>query len=91
MIGRRRPPRSTIDDPARGYVSRGALKLIAALDHFGSHPPGRVALDVGASTGGFTEVLLERGALRVHAIDVGHGQLDPRLAARPARHQPRGR
>lgn len=65
------------------YVSRGALKLIHALDRFGLSPEGRVALDLGASTGGFTEVLLERGALRVYAVDVGHGQLHPRLKAHP--------
>jgi len=70
----------TVDDPTLGYVSRAALKLIAALDHFGYSPEGRIALDVGASTGGFTEVLLERGAWRVYCVDVGHDQLDPRLA-----------
>lgn len=64
------------------YVSRGALKLSAALDHFGFDAAGRVALDAGASTGGFTEVLLERGAAKVYAIDVGQGQLHPRIAAR---------
>src|SRR5204862_7659733 len=72
-----------IDDPARPYVSRGALKLIAALDRFGYDPAGRTALDIGASTGGFTQVLLERGAQRVLAVDVGHDQFDPRLAADP--------
>lgn len=70
-----------IDDPAAGYVSRGALKLIAALDRFGYSPAGRVALDLGASTGGFTQVLLERGARKVFAVDVGHDQLDANLAA----------
>jgi 23S rRNA (cytidine1920-2'-O)/16S rRNA (cytidine1409-2'-O)-methyltransferase len=65
------------------YVSRGALKLIHALDHFGLSPAGRVALDLGASTGGFTEVLLERGAACVYAVDVGHGQLHPKLRADP--------
>jgi 23S rRNA (cytidine1920-2'-O)/16S rRNA (cytidine1409-2'-O)-methyltransferase len=65
-----------IDDPAARYVSRAALKLIAGLDHFGLDPAGSEALDIGASTGGFTQVLLERGASHVTAIDVGHGQLD---------------
>ena len=72
-----------IEDPAAGYVSRGALKLIAALDRFGYSPAGRAALDLGASTGGFTQVLLERGARTVFAVDVGHGQLDAKLAADP--------
>lgn len=58
------------------YVGRGGLKLEGALDHFRIDPTGRVAVDVGASTGGFTDCLLQRGALRVHALDVGHGQLD---------------
>jgi 23S rRNA (cytidine1920-2'-O)/16S rRNA (cytidine1409-2'-O)-methyltransferase len=61
------------------YVSRGGVKLAAALDHFSIRVAGRVCLDVGASTGGFTEVLIERGARRVFAIDVGSGQLHPRL------------
>ncbi|MCS5498879.1 TlyA family RNA methyltransferase [Cnuibacter physcomitrellae] len=61
------------------YVSRGAHKLIAALDAFGVDPAGRVVLDAGASTGGFTQVLLERGARHVLAVDVGTGQLDPIL------------
>lgn len=69
-----------VDDPAGRYVSRAALKLVAGLERFGYPVAGRVALDVGASTGGFTEVLLEQGAARVYAIDVGHGQLHPRLA-----------
>lgn len=62
------------------YVSRGALKLAAALEHFAFPVRGVVALDVGASTGGFTQVLIERGAARVYAVDVGRGQLHPRLA-----------
>lgn len=57
------------------WVSRGGLKLVHGLDHFGIDPTGRVAIDVGASTGGFTDVLLTRGAARVYAVDVGHGQL----------------
>lgn len=73
----------TVDDPARGYVSRAALKLIAALDAFRLDPAGAEALDLGASTGGFAQVLLERGARRVTAIDVGHGQLHERIAADP--------
>jgi len=73
----------SIDDPAAAYVSRGALKLAAALDAFGYDPAGCTALDIGASTGGFTQVLIERGAVRVFAVDVGHGQLDPRLARDP--------
>jgi len=75
--------RIAVDDPAGRYVSRAALKLVAGLERFGYDAAGRVALDIGASTGGFTEVLLEQGAARVHAIDVGHGQLHPRLAADP--------
>jgi 23S rRNA (cytidine1920-2'-O)/16S rRNA (cytidine1409-2'-O)-methyltransferase len=74
-----------ISDPAAAYVSRAALKLIHALNVFDFSPEGRVCLDLGASTGGFTQVLLERGARRVHAVEVGHGQMhasikdDPRL------------
>jgi 23S rRNA (cytidine1920-2'-O)/16S rRNA (cytidine1409-2'-O)-methyltransferase len=64
------------------YVSRGGVKLAAALDHFKIHVAGRICLDVGASTGGFTEVLLSRGARRVYAIDVGRDQLHPRLRGR---------
>ncbi|HUZ65008.1 MAG TPA: TlyA family RNA methyltransferase [Acetobacteraceae bacterium] len=68
------------------WVSRGGLKLAHALAHFDLSPAGRVCLDIGASTGGFTDVLLHHGAARVHAVDVGHGQLawklrtDPRVA-----------
>ncbi len=67
-------------EPLHPYVSRGGLKLAAALDAFGLDPAGLACLDVGASTGGFTDVLLRRGAAKVVAVDVGHGQLDPRLA-----------
>ncbi len=67
------------DDAARAYVSRAALKLIAGLDHFSLSPARLNALDIGASTGGFTQVLLERGAAHVTAIDVGHGQLHASL------------
>lgn len=69
--------------PAHPYVSRGALKLIAALDHFKIDPTGRVCLDIGASTGGFTQVLLERGARQVYAVDVGTAQLHPSLRGDP--------
>ena len=65
------------------YVSRGGVKLAAALDAFALNPVGLACLDVGASTGGFTDVLIRRGAKGVIAVDVGHGQLDPRLAADP--------
>jgi 23S rRNA (cytidine1920-2'-O)/16S rRNA (cytidine1409-2'-O)-methyltransferase len=65
------------------YVSRGSEKLLAALDHFGLSPAGRTALDVGASTGGFTEVLLSRGAVKVYAVDVGRDQLHPSLRGDP--------
>jgi 23S rRNA (cytidine1920-2'-O)/16S rRNA (cytidine1409-2'-O)-methyltransferase len=68
--------------PAHPYVSRGGVKLAAALDHFGLDPKGRVGLDIGASTGGFTQVLLARGARRIYAVDVGEGQLHARLRAR---------
>ncbi|RWR16467.1 TlyA family RNA methyltransferase [Microbacterium enclense] len=83
-------PSVRVDDDARievavtdHYVSRGAHKLLAALDAFDVDPSGRVALDLGASTGGFTQVLRERGADPVLAVDVGHGQLSPTLAADP--------
>ena len=65
------------------YVSRGGAKLANALDAFGVDPSGRDALDVGASTGGFTDVLLQRGAARVAAVDVGYGQLHEKLRADP--------
>jgi len=65
--------------PAHPYVSRGGLKLAAALDRFGIDPKGKICLDVGASTGGFSEVLLSCEAARVYAVDVGHDQLHPSL------------
>ena len=72
-----------LDDPAAAYVSRAALKLVAGLDEGGIDPAGRVCLDLGASTGGFTQVLLERGAAKVYAVDVGHGQLHERVRTDP--------
>ena len=85
----RRPDRSVSEDaqiavdtePA--YASRGALKLAPALDRFGVDPSARVCADIGASTGGFTDVLLRRGAARVYAIDVGRGLLHWRLRQDP--------
>ena len=71
----------TVNDPAAGYVSRSALKLAAALDAFELSTDGVTTLDLGASTGGFTQVLLERGAAHVIAVDVGHGEMDSSLAA----------
>ena len=68
-----------LDDPAARYVSRAALKLIAGLDAGGIDPTGRICLDLGASTGGFTQVLLERRAAKVYAVDVGHDQLHESL------------
>src|SRR5208337_4523383 len=65
------------------WVSRGGVKLEHALRHFALSPAGRVCLDVGASTGGFTDVLLTHGASRVHAVDVGHGQLAWKLRTDP--------
>jgi len=65
------------------WVSRGGVKLAHALSVFGLSPAGRVGLDIGASTGGFTDVLLAGGAVRVHAVDVGHGQLDWKIRSDP--------
>jgi 23S rRNA (cytidine1920-2'-O)/16S rRNA (cytidine1409-2'-O)-methyltransferase len=71
----------TVEDTARHYVSRAALKLVHALDVFDIDVAGRVAVDIGASAGGFTQVLLERGAAHVTAIDVGHGQMAPQISS----------
>jgi 23S rRNA (cytidine1920-2'-O)/16S rRNA (cytidine1409-2'-O)-methyltransferase len=85
----RTPSRIVRDDAAvavdaePGYASRGALKLAPALDRFGVGPSGRVCADIGASTGGFTDVLLRRGAARVYAVDVGRGLLHWRLRQDP--------
>jgi 23S rRNA (cytidine1920-2'-O)/16S rRNA (cytidine1409-2'-O)-methyltransferase len=70
-------------EPAHPYVSRGGVKLAAALDRFGLSVNDRICLDVGASTGGFAEVLLERGARRVYAVDVGRDQLHQKLRGHP--------
>ncbi len=72
-----------VDDNANAYVSRAALKLVAALDASQFKVAGLCGLDIGASTGGFTQVLLERGASRVFAIDVGHGQMHPTIGENP--------
>jgi 23S rRNA (cytidine1920-2'-O)/16S rRNA (cytidine1409-2'-O)-methyltransferase len=68
------------------WVSRGGLKLAHALTHFGLNPEGRICIDLGASTGGFTDVLLQHGAARVYAVDVGHGQLAWKLRQDPRVH-----
>ncbi len=68
---------------AEKYVGRGGTKLEAALDAFAVDPSGRVCVDIGASTGGFTDCLLQRGAVRVHALDVGHNQLHWRIRSDP--------
>ena len=73
----------SVAGPEHPYVSRGGVKLAGALDHFRIDPTGLVCLDVGASTGGFTDCLLQRGAARVYAVDVGHGQLDAKLRGDP--------
>jgi len=79
------PPDAALEVEADAcpYVSRGGLKMAAALDRFAVPARGRVVIDVGASTGGFTDCLLQRGAAFVHAVDVGHGQLDAKLKADP--------
>ena len=76
----------TVATPDHPYVGRGGLKLAHALDTFGIPVPGRTALDIGASTGGFTDVLLQRGAAYVVALDVGHGQLDWKIRSDPRVH-----
>src|SRR5262245_62159545 len=73
----------SVSEPEHPWVSRGGVKLAHALEAFALDPTGRVCLDVGASTGGFTDVLLSRGAARVYAVDVGYGQLHARLRADP--------
>ena len=97
LSGRVRVDHALADKPARlvsheacitllekePYASRGGKKLEAALDAFGVDPGGLIAMDVGASTGGFTDCLLQRGVQRVYAVDVGYGQLDWRLAQDP--------
>lgn len=77
MVGR--DDKVDLDDPAANYVSRAALKLVAGLEAGGIDPNGKACIDVGASTGGFTQVLMERGARRIYAVDVGHDQLHQRL------------
>lgn len=79
------PPEAelSLSTPDHPYVGRGGVKLAHALDAFGIGVEARVALDVGASTGGFTDVLLQRGAARVVALDVGHGQLDWKIRSDP--------
>lgn len=77
------PDAEIVAHPAHGWVGRGALKLAFALEQWPISPAGKVVLDVGASTGGFTEVCLTAGARRVFAVDVGRGQLHPRMAADP--------
>lgn len=73
----------SVQGPEHPYVSRGGVKLAAALDAFGIDPAGTTCLDVGSSTGGFTDCLLRRGAARVYAVDVGRGQLDASLRSDP--------
>ncbi|MDB5528940.1 MAG: hemolysin [Devosia sp.] len=77
MVGK--DDKLALSDPASNYVSRAALKLVAGLEAAAIDVTGKVCLDVGASTGGFTQVLMERGAARIYAVDVGHDQLHQRL------------
>jgi 23S rRNA (cytidine1920-2'-O)/16S rRNA (cytidine1409-2'-O)-methyltransferase len=87
-VGVRSDAEVRVERPAHGFASRGGVKLAGALDAFGLDVAGAACLDVGASTGGFTDCLLQRGAARVHAVDVGYGQLawrlreDPRVVVR---------
>lgn len=83
--GQRVPTSAEVEvrGPDHPYVGRGGVKLAGALDRFGIDPAGRIALDVGASTGGFTDCLRQRGAFRVYALDVGRGQLHDRLRRDP--------
>lgn len=74
----------TLDDPAAAYVSRAALKLVAGLEAAGIDPKDKICLDVGSSTGGFTQVLLKRGAAKIYAVDVGHDQLHQSLRTETA-------
>jgi 23S rRNA (cytidine1920-2'-O)/16S rRNA (cytidine1409-2'-O)-methyltransferase len=76
----------TLRTPDHPWVGRGGLKLVHALDTFGIDPTGITALDIGASTGGFTDVMLQRGATRVVALDVGHNQLDWKIRTDPRVH-----
>lgn len=71
----------SVDDPAAEYVSRSALKLKAGLDASGINAAGKICLDLGASTGGFSQILLEHGAAKIYAVDVGHSQLDQQIAS----------
>ncbi len=95
--GRLVPKDAAVERRARGpaFVSRGGIKLAGALDALAMNPEGLVVLDVGASTGGFTDCVLQRGARRVYAVDVGHGQLhwrlrrDPRVVVLEGRHASR--
>jgi 23S rRNA (cytidine1920-2'-O)/16S rRNA (cytidine1409-2'-O)-methyltransferase len=79
------PPSAEVEvtSPEHPWVSRGGVKLAAAIEAFGIDPSGRTCLDVGASTGGFTDVLLAKGAARVYAVDVGYGQLHAKLRSDP--------
>lgn len=77
MVGR--DDKLALSDPAANYVSRAALKLVAGLEAGGIDATGKTCVDVGSSTGGFTQVLMERGARRIYAVDVGHAQLHERL------------